>query len=190
MPPALAEARSTASSIRPRGERPSSAGSSDLREVLDGVIDEARADDTSRVELVVEQLEDVQVACSSGVLASILSNLVRNAVKYMGDRTERRVTVRVTAQEERVRVDVEDTGPGLAIGLEAHVFEPYVRAPDNTQPGLGLGLSTVRRFVEGHGGHVGVHLFPGRGCVFWFELPRVAGRLALPPSDRPPLLLQ
>jgi signal transduction histidine kinase len=124
-------------------------------------------------------------------LASVLSNLVRNAVKYMGDRGERRVTVRVMAQDEQARVEIEDTGPGLSPGIEEHVFEPYVRAPENIQPGLGLGLSTVRRFVEAHGGRVGVHSFPGRGCVFWFELPCIPGRPSLAaPSNRPAPLLQ
>ncbi len=173
------------------GTTPALAGHADLRESIDGVLDEARSDETARVEIVTEPFDDVEVACSVGVLASILSNLVRNAVKYMGDRGERRITVRVTSDETRVHVEVEDTGPGLAPGLEGHVFEPYVRAPENIQPGLGLGLSTVRRFAEAHGGRVGVHSFPGRGCVFWFELPRVAGRASVaPPSERHPVILQ
>jgi signal transduction histidine kinase len=144
-----------------------------LRETLDGVIEEVHAD-AMGAELVTETFEDVVVACSPGILTSVLSNLLRNAVKYMDGRPDRRVTVRVTPSDSMVHVEVEDTGPGLPPGLEAHVFEPYVRAPDNPTPGLGLGLATVRRFVESYRGRVGVRSDPGHGCVFWFEMPRGA----------------
>ncbi len=170
------------------GSTPPSAARADVREAIDGVLDEARSDETARAEIVVEPFEDLVVACAAGVLASILANLVRNAVKYMGERGERRITIRVSHSDQRARVEVEDTGPGLAPDLEAHVFEPYVRASENVQPGLGLGLSTVRRFVEAHGGRVGVHSFPGRGCVFWFELPLApAGVAKERPAERPVL---
>jgi signal transduction histidine kinase len=149
------------------------ARTADLKEAIEGVLEELRADENSGIEIVVPPFEDAAVACSAGVLTSVLSNLLRNATKYMGDRPERKVTVLVQPARDRVHVDVEDTGPGLPPELEEHVFEPYVRARDNTQPGLGLGLATVRRFVEAHGGKVGVRSTPGRGCCFWFELPRV-----------------
>jgi len=78
-----------------------------------------------------------------------------------------------------VRVEVEDTGPGLPPGIEHSIFEPYVRAPGVTQPGLGLGLATVKRFADSHGGAVGV-LRAEAGTVFWFELPRAPD---LPPDQ-------
>lgn len=70
----------------------------------------------------------------------------------------------------RVRFEVEDTGPGLPPGLEPLVFEPYVRG-HKTGAGIGLGLATVRRITEAHGGEVGVFANKERGCTFWFELP-------------------
>ena len=158
------------------GASPAERQESDLHETLCGVLEELRPE-AAGVELEVEPFDEtILVGCSSGILASVLSNLLRNAVEYMDDCHERRVGVRVSSTEETVRVEVEDTGPGLAPGLELDVFEPYVRAPDNSKPGLGLGLATVRRFVESHGGRVGVHSYPERGCVFWFELPRGGAR--------------
>jgi signal transduction histidine kinase len=156
----------------------SSGGRANLRATLDGLLDDVRAD-SSEVEIVVEGVDDdLFVACTSGVLGSILSNLVRNAVKYMEDRPDKRVTIRASTKGGTVRVEVEDTGPGLAPGLAEHVFEPYVRSQDNPKPGVGLGLATVERFVESHRGRVGVESSLGQGSLFWFELPRAESATA------------
>ncbi len=150
-------------------------GRANLRAALDGVLEEARAMPGS-IEFVVEGVDDdLFLACAPGVLVSILSNLVRNAAKYIADMPEKRVTIRAASRAAAIRVEVEDTGPGLAPGLEPHVFEPYVRAPDNAKPGLGLGLATVKRFVEAYRGRVGVASSADRGSLFWFELPRAGG---------------
>ena len=157
-------------------------GRSRLHEIVAGVVDEARAEDgATDVELVVEPFEDAELACAPGVLASVLGNLVGNAVKYTAGRSPRRVTVRAHTAGPRARIEVEDTGPGLPDGFERAVFEPYVRAPD-ALPGLGLGLATVRRFVEAHGGRVGVTSVRDHGCTFWFELPKGAAATAVAAS--------
>jgi signal transduction histidine kinase len=115
------------------------------------------------------------VACAAGVLTSVVSNLASNAIKYIGTGPVRRLEIRAREEAQVVRVELEDTGPGLAVGSEEQVFEPYVRGRATTQPGIGLGLATVKRLVEGHGGRVGVRSVLGQGCTFWFELPKVAG---------------
>jgi signal transduction histidine kinase len=114
------------------------------------------------------------VACNEGLLTSALSNLVRNAITYLGGSPQKRVDIRAVDTGPRVRIDVCDTGPGLPPGAEAKVFEPYVRGPDAAGPGLGLGLATVKRIVETHGGMVGVESHAGAGCRFWIELPKAA----------------
>ena len=122
---------------------------------------------------------DVTVACPSGVLTSLLSNLVRNAIKYMNRAEVRRVVIRIAVDGGRARFEVEDTGPGLAPEARDGIFEPYVRADRTGQPGLGLGLATVKRLAEAYGGAVGVRSSDA-GCTFWFEL-RVAGDRASTP---------
>jgi signal transduction histidine kinase len=114
------------------------------------------------------------VRCHSGVLTSLIANLVRNSIKYMGDARERRIEVRALDRDDWVRVEVEDTGPGLAPEVAPRVFEPYVRGRGLKQPGIGLGLATVKRLAESHGGLVGVRSAAGRGSTFWFELPKAA----------------
>ena len=89
----------------------------------------------------------------------------------MGQSALRQVHVRISPRHDRVRFEVEDTGPGLPPELMSTAFDPYVRGAGTAEPGLGLGLATVRRLVEGHDGRYGVSSRPGEGALFWFELP-------------------
>jgi len=122
------------------------------------------------VAIRIAPFEDVKVACTSGVLASVLSNLMRNAIKYIGERPTREVLVRIARRDELVRIEIEDSGPGLPKGMGDRVFEPYVRG-EHEGEGLGLGLATVKKLIEAHHGRVGVRVNDDRGTTFWFELP-------------------
>jgi signal transduction histidine kinase len=154
------------------GGAPTRSAKTCILPVMHATVEDARAfADSYAVHVCVDpQATDATVACGSGVLSSIVSNLVRNSIKFMGHATERHVFLRVTPVGARVRVEVKDTGPGLPAGAERSVFEAYVRADPTGQPGLGLGLATVKRLVDAHGGAVGVKSTT-RGCTFWFELP-------------------
>jgi signal transduction histidine kinase len=148
--------------------------SSDLRrvveEVVEALVPQASAADE---QIVVEHLDSVEVGCNEGLLSSAVSNLVRNAIKYTSESEERRIAIRVVDRGGSGRFEVEDTGPGIADELTDHIFDPYVRAPTaRTKPGLGLGLATVRRVIEAHGGQVGVQSAVGHGSCFWFEVPK------------------
>jgi signal transduction histidine kinase len=110
------------------------------------------------------------VACNPGVLISIMTNLISNAMKFMGDAVVRRVTIRARQVSRDVQFEVSDTGPGIGPELRERVFEPYVHG-GSTAAGFGLGLATVRRLVEAHGGEVSLESSPEGGCRFWFRLP-------------------
>lgn len=159
------------------GARPEPGARAELALAVDEVAAELRsALETNGVVLAVDAFEPVTVACSPAALSSIVGNLVRNAAKFVvdGSSAAHRVTVRAAMTTSVVRVAVEDTGPGLPLGLERAVFEPFVRARETRQAGTGLGLATVKRLVEAYGGQVGVVSRPGHGATFWFELPRAA----------------
>lgn len=156
------------------GARPEPGARAHLHDVISEV--EAALQDevgAAGIELAVPSETALEVACSPGALSSVLRNLTLNALKFLEDRPVKRISIRAIQRGERVRVEVEDTGPGVPAGQERAIFEPYVRLPSARHvPGLGLGLATVKRVVEAYGGEVGVR--PGEGACFWFELPRVA----------------
>jgi signal transduction histidine kinase len=137
-------------------------------ELIDGLTLQARQ---QRIALELAAVPAGTVACSPGVLTSLISNLVRNAIRYMGDAPSRRIDVRVLDAGERWRFEVQDTGAGIPVEQQQLIFEPYVQL-GRSDTGIGLGLATVDRLVRAHGGSLGVVSAPGRGALFWFELPK------------------
>ena len=152
---------------------PAQGATADVATVLTGVLEELHdLAAEHRVQVSVERSTAVQVACSAGVLMSVLGNIVRNAVKYMGDGARREVRVRVEATDgSAVRLEVEDTGPGIPRSLGERVFEPFVRGSTDGS-GSGLGLATAKRLVTAHGGRIGFRSQEGQGTLFWVELPQ------------------
>ena len=97
------------------GARPVPGMTTSVAEVVEGVIEELRAPALERnITINVTPLvAPVAVRCANGVLASLISNLVRNAIKHMGGSARRQVDVRIEPRHDRVRFEVQDTGPGL-----------------------------------------------------------------------------
>ena len=155
------------------GARPGTAEHGDVRAVVDEVVDEYRPLANERgARLDASVPAHGEVACNEGLLTAALSNLVRNALTHLDGSPDKRVAIVAADAGDDVNIEVRDTGPGLTPGTEAKVFEPFVRGDDAAQPGLGLGLATVKRIVETHGGSVGVESHAGAGCRFWMRLPK------------------
>ena len=166
------------------GARPEPGASTDVRPTVSSLLEEFRPQaESAAAELRLEPVGDCAVACSPGVLAVILSNLVGNALKYLGESSERAVVVRVRPRRSMVSFEVEDSGPGIPAELGDRIFEPYIRGrhATATRPGIGLGLATVKRLVTAHAGTLGTRRSALGGALFWFELPRAV--TAEPPSD-------
>ena len=124
-----------------------------------------------RTEISCDVDPGAEVAMPGGLLASVLSNLLSNAVKY-GSRPEGgRVMIKSRADEGRVAISISDDGPGIPTEALPHIFEPFYRASTHSE-GWGLGLATVKRIVEVHGGHISVSSEPGAGATFVIDLPR------------------
>jgi signal transduction histidine kinase len=103
-------------------------------------------------------------------LVQLFSNLIDNAIKYMGDKRERRIQVGVQAGAGEQRFFVQDTGPGISKEDHEQVFRLFRRLPNADCPGEGIGLTMARKIVEKHGGRIWVESTPGAGTTFWFTL--------------------
>ena len=106
-------------------------------------------------------------------LKQVLINLLSNAIKYSRDGGE--VTISVTeANAERIRLAVQDRGPGIDEASMGKLFEPFRRldATADRVEGTGLGLALSRVLVEAMGGSIGVASTPGEGSTFAVELAR------------------
>lgn len=112
----------------------------------------------------------VDVQADPEILSAAISNLVQNAFKFSHARG--RVSLRTTVTAERVRFEVEDECGGLPVGEVKGLFEPFEQRSPN-RSGLGLGLAISRKGVEAMGGLIGVRDLPGKGCIFWIDLPRL-----------------
>jgi PAS domain S-box-containing protein len=121
-------------------------------------------------------------------LEQILSNLLGNAVKFTP--AGGRVTVAVAARDGEAVLQVEDTGAGISPDLLPRIFDLFVQGQTGLHrpaPGLGIGLTLVKRLVDLHGGRIeAASEGPGRGSVFTVRFPlRQAPRDAAAATARP-----
>ena len=105
-------------------------------------------------------------------IATVLVNLLGNAVKYTP--AGGRVTFRVNITEQQIEISVEDTGVGIAADEVAKVFDKFFRSDDprvQEQTGTGLGLALSQEVVRLHGGRIAVESEINKGSTFSVVLP-------------------
>ncbi|MGC2550554.1 MAG: ATP-binding protein [Candidatus Sulfotelmatobacter sp.] len=106
------------------------------------------------------------ISADAELLHRAISNLVLNAVEAMPQGGK--LTLRTQREAGKVRIEVEDTGPGMTAEERERIFTPYYTSKAQ---GTGLGLAIVQSVVSDHGGRVWVHGEPGQGTRFVIELP-------------------
>jgi hypothetical protein len=113
------------------------------------------------------------VVAHQTTLNQVLTNLVNNAIKFVGPSRKPVVLVWAKDQPDSVRVFVDDNGIGIDPAYHQKVFGLFERLHNgSTYPGTGVGLAIVRKGVTRMGGSVGVESLPDAGCRFWIELPK------------------
>ena len=129
----------------------------------------ARSDNTARV---VNQ--EVYASVDIDFLREAVNNLVENAIKYTASGGG--IWVNVRGDDDRVLINVTDTGIGISPDDLKHVFQKFYRA-DNSQTrtvgGTGLGLYLVKQRVEAMGGKVWAESSFGEGSTFYLSFPRI-----------------
>jgi len=126
------------------------------------------------MKLDVELPEDLpSVYVDPTRVAQVIDNLLSNANKYAPNAL---IRIRSQSDDNLVRIEVEDTGPGIAPQHIPHLFERFYRVPEQNSNvrGTGLGLYICRKIIEAHNGEIGVESREGTGTRIYFTLPLLA----------------
>jgi light-regulated signal transduction histidine kinase (bacteriophytochrome) len=114
---------------------------------------------------------DIAARCDAGLLRIVLDNLMGNAWKFSAGKEKADITVGVSDLEGRPVYYVQDDGLGFNMADAEKLFVPFQRLPGTGVEGYGIGLATVRRIIQRHGGRVWAEGEPGKGATFYFTLP-------------------
>lgn len=160
-----------------------------LRAAVSSVLEEL-APVIARLDVTVEvdDLPEVFLRCSPGLLHVVLANVCGNAVKHLEGRSERRVHISARELGATCRIDVMDTGPGIPAAAQQAIFEPFVRVQGTVAAGTGIGLATVRRIVTARGGRVAVESEVDRGACFHVWIPLATAPVLGTAPDAAPVM--
>ena len=100
-------------------------------------------------------------------LSRVFHNLLNNARDFLEDGGT--VIIRFQTAPGELRIEIEDTGPGIASEIADKLFQPFMT--HGKTHGTGLGLSICKKIIEDHGGQISARSEPGRGAIFGFTLP-------------------
>lgn len=117
-----------------------------------------------------ESTAEISAVCDAKWTAEAVCNLIDNAIKYTA---QGGVTISITAYELFARIDIADTGIGIAEEEHAKIFSRFYRSQDaQDKEGVGIGLYLAREIVNGEGGYIKVSSSIGNGAVFSVFLPK------------------
>lgn len=118
--------------------------------------------------------DDEQIKCDAGLITTVLENLLSNAWKYSAKKDKALIEFSSRAgADETVEYCVRDNGAGFDMQYADKLFAPFQRLHSNKDfEGTGIGLATVQRIINKHGGTIRAEGVPGIGATFHFTLPR------------------
>ena len=143
----------------------------DLNQIITKTLAMAGNEVKYQAEVKTELGELPALPCYGGKLAQVVLNLVVNAAQAMESMGV--ITVRTGVLDQKVWIEVADTGCGMPPEVMAKVFDPFFTTKD-VGKGTGLGLNLAYNIIQSHEGTIGVESEVGRGTTFRIELP-VAG---------------
>ncbi|MGI6195474.1 MAG: sensor histidine kinase [Eubacteriales bacterium] len=121
--------------------------------------------------------DDAYVVCDEAKISQAFYNLMDNAVNHTG--ADKTVVIRQILTDKKVRIEIADSGEGIAPEELPHIWDRYYRAKQTAHKravvGSGIGLSIVKSVFELHKLLYGVESEVGKGTTFWVEFDRVKG---------------
>ena len=123
------------------------------------------------IEVIREYQPLPEVTCYPGQLNQVFLNLLMNACDVLEDGGT--ITIRAEPIKDGVRIEFEDSGPGIPVDVQRRIFDPFFTTKE-VGKGTGLGLSLSHGIIERHGGRIQVVSRLNEGAIFQIELPLVA----------------
>ncbi|MCP4147687.1 MAG: PAS domain S-box protein [bacterium] len=153
-----------------------------IRSLLDKTVALASSDynlkkryDFRKVRIIRQYCSQIcNASCESGKIQQVFLNILKNGAEAMAEANTENPSfiLRIEPDDDMVRIEIEDNGPGIPDDIRQRIFEPFFTTK-GANAGTGLGLSVSYFIVkENHGGTMTVESPPGRGTVFIIRLPR------------------
>jgi signal transduction histidine kinase len=142
----------------------------DLADLARDVLRQLRVRDPQRTvdEVITSELS---VECDGALALIVLQNLLGNAWKYTSKRQRARIEVGTSERDGGRAFFVRDDGPGFDMAFAERLFTPFQRLHTAAEfEGSGLGLATVQRIIDRHGGRIWAESAQDQGATFWFTL--------------------
>jgi len=118
----------------------------------------------------IDCADALTVRMDAGLFTRALENLVGNAIRYTSQ--EGRITLVARTEGAEIALSIADTGIGIPPDDLSHIFDPFYRGTNSRrETGFGLGLTTVKSIIEGHGWSIGVSSEVGKGTTFTIRMP-------------------
>ncbi|HWG89585.1 MAG TPA: ATP-binding protein, partial [Candidatus Thermoplasmatota archaeon] len=147
----------------------------DLAAIAQTIVTELEDREPDRAVTVTIQTEEMDALGDPALVRLVLENLLSNAWKFTRRCPDAHIEVGATSRENATRTFfVRDNGAGFDPADASRLFQPFQRLhPQKDFEGTGVGLASVRRIIERHGGEVEAEGRPGHGACFSFTLPAV-----------------
>ncbi len=144
---------------------------------LDGIVDDVLATFAHQLQertiQVIRHPLPTQVPCRRNELNQVVSNLLANAIAYMGPTDRRCIEIGGSTTPETATCTIKDTGIGIALDDQERIFQMFTRLQAVDTPGEGIGLAYVKKILRAHGGTITVTSARGQGSTFTVTLPLV-----------------
>lgn len=159
----------------------------DLTKMAHMILDNHSFEQNAHPDIEIE--DNLMAYGDEALLQSVIQNLLSNAIKYSSKREHPKIKMGVKTGKNKKIFYVRDNGIGFSPAHIHDLFKPFKRLHDSSEfAGTGIGLSTVKRIIERHGGSVWAEAEYGKGATFYFSLPDRAQLAHL--RDREPIFLK